>query len=106
MLAAALASDRAKPLEREVQRMRLVKSAKEMALMKNAADLSASAHAKVCSPTTLIQQGRSRGRRADRQVMRFAKAGGTENALAAHFEYQCTLEGAERPAYVPVVASG
>ena len=38
--------------------------------------------------------------------MRFAKAGGTEAALAAHFEYQCALGGAERPAYVPVVASG
>jgi intermediate cleaving peptidase 55 len=38
--------------------------------------------------------------------MRFAKAGGTEAALAAHFEYTCALGGAERPAYVPVVASG
>lgn len=38
--------------------------------------------------------------------MRFAKAGGTEAALAAHFEYNCALEGADRPAYVPVVASG
>lgn len=38
--------------------------------------------------------------------MRFAKVGGTEAALAAHFEYQCALGGAERPAYVPVVASG
>jgi intermediate cleaving peptidase 55 len=47
MLAAALASDRAKPLEREVQKMRLVKSPREMRLMKAAADLSAEAHAKV-----------------------------------------------------------
>lgn len=47
MLAAALASDRAKPLEREVQRMRLVKSPRELGLMKDAADLSAAAHAKV-----------------------------------------------------------
>lgn len=38
--------------------------------------------------------------------MRFAESGGTESALAAHFEYLCALEGAERPAYVPVVASG
>jgi len=29
-----------------------------------------------------------------------------EASLAAHFEYLCTLEGAERMAYVPVVASG
>ena len=47
MLAAALTSDRAKPLEREVQRMRLVKSRRELRLMKDAADLSADAHAKV-----------------------------------------------------------
>jgi intermediate cleaving peptidase 55 len=47
MLAAALASDRAKPLEREVQKMRLIKSTRELRLMKNAADLSADAHAKV-----------------------------------------------------------
>ena len=49
MLAAALASDRARPLEREVQKMRLVKSRRELRLMKDAADLSADAHAKVCS---------------------------------------------------------
>ena len=48
MLAAALASDRARPLEREVQKMRLVKSRRELRLMKDAADLSADAHAKVC----------------------------------------------------------
>lgn len=47
-----------------------------------------------------------RENKADWQVMRFAKAGGTESALAAHFEYTCALGGAERPAYVPVVASG
>ena len=47
MLAAALASDRARPLEREVQKMRLVKSRRELRLMKDAADLSADAHAKV-----------------------------------------------------------
>jgi intermediate cleaving peptidase 55 len=85
MLAAALASDRARPLEREVQKNRLVKSKRELGLMKDAADLSAGAHT---------------------EVMRFAKAGGTEAALAAHFEYHCALGGAERPAYVPVVASG
>jgi intermediate cleaving peptidase 55 len=49
MLAAALTSDRARPLEREVQRMRLVKSRRELGLMKDAADLSADAHAKVGS---------------------------------------------------------
>lgn len=29
-----------------------------------------------------------------------------EASLAAHFEYLCVLGGAERMAYVPVVASG
>ena len=29
-----------------------------------------------------------------------------EASLAAHFEYLCMLGGAERMAYVPVVASG
>ena len=48
MLAAALASDRARPLEREAQKMRLVKSRRELRLMKDAADLSADAHTKAC----------------------------------------------------------
>jgi intermediate cleaving peptidase 55 len=47
MLAAALASDRAKPLEREVQKMRLIKSRRELRLMKAAADFSADAHTQV-----------------------------------------------------------
>jgi intermediate cleaving peptidase 55 len=38
--------------------------------------------------------------------MRFTKPGLSEGALAAHFEYLCALKGSERPAYVPVVASG
>lgn len=40
------------------------------------------------------------------QVMRFTEPGLSEGHLAAHFEYQCALQGSERPAYVPVVASG
>lgn len=38
--------------------------------------------------------------------MRFAQPGMSEHALAAHFEYLCGLSGSQRPAYVPVVASG
>lgn len=38
--------------------------------------------------------------------MKFARPGTPESALAAHFEYLCALSGAQRPAYVPVVASG
>ena len=40
------------------------------------------------------------------QTMRFTRPGLSESALAAHFEYLCALEGAQRLAYVPVVASG
>lgn len=38
--------------------------------------------------------------------MRLAEPGMSEATLAAHFEYICAREGAQRPAYVPVVASG
>ena len=38
--------------------------------------------------------------------MRFTQPGISEAAIAAHFEYLCALGGAQRPAYVPVVASG
>lgn len=38
--------------------------------------------------------------------MRFTRPGISEAALAAHFEYLCTMSGAQRMAYVPVVASG
>lgn len=38
--------------------------------------------------------------------MRFTEPGMSEHELAAHFEYICALHGAQRPAYVPVVASG
>lgn len=40
------------------------------------------------------------------QTMRFARPGLSESALAAHFEYLCSMSGAQRMAYVPVVASG
>lgn len=53
--------------------------------MKRAADISAEGHTR---------------------VMRAAEAGRAESQLVAEFEYRCALEGAERPAYVPVVASG
>ncbi len=38
--------------------------------------------------------------------MRFTHPGMSEAALCAHFEYLCCLDGAQRLAYVPVVASG
>jgi hypothetical protein len=40
------------------------------------------------------------------QTMRFTEPGMSEADLQAHFEYMCSRWGAQRPAYVPVVASG
>jgi intermediate cleaving peptidase 55 len=85
MLAAALASDHAKPLERAVQALRVRKSPAEIALMARAGEISGRAHA---------------------EVMRFSRPGVSEAQVAAHFEYNCAMKGSERPAYVPVVASG
>lgn len=38
--------------------------------------------------------------------MQFTQPGMSEHAVASYFEYICALSGAQRPAYVPVVASG
>lgn len=38
--------------------------------------------------------------------MRLSEPGLSEADLAAHFEYMCARGGSQRPAYVPVVASG
>ena len=40
------------------------------------------------------------------QTMRFTEPRMSEHIVAAHFEYLCAREGSQRPAYVPVVASG
>ncbi|KIK55353.1 hypothetical protein GYMLUDRAFT_231086 [Collybiopsis luxurians FD-317 M1] len=74
-----------KPLAPEVGRLRAIKSVAEQKLMRTAADISGRAHAK---------------------TMRFTRPGLSEAALAAHFDYLCSLSGAQRLAYVPVVASG
>lgn len=47
MIAAALTSERAKPLQGPLQRLRTVKSEREIKVMKKAADLSAAAHTRV-----------------------------------------------------------
>ncbi|ODO07430.1 xaa-Pro aminopeptidase [Cryptococcus wingfieldii CBS 7118] len=85
LLAGALSSGRVVPLDRYIQKLRLVKSPVEIALMKRAAEISSRAHEK---------------------VMRAAKAGGREAELEAVFEFECAMKGSERQAYVPVVASG
>ncbi|OBZ71886.1 Intermediate cleaving peptidase 55 [Grifola frondosa] len=44
--------------------------------------------------------------RAHTKTMCFAQPDISEHVLAAHFEYLCAREGSQRPAYVPVIASG
>ncbi|KAF9551563.1 hypothetical protein CPC08DRAFT_715038 [Agrocybe pediades] len=74
-----------RPLAPQMGKLRSIKSKAEQRVMRQAADISGRAHAK---------------------VMRFAQPGMLEAKLEAHFEYICALEGAQRLAYVPVVASG
>ncbi|KAK4055681.1 aminopeptidase [Microbotryomycetes sp. JL201] len=80
---------RVKSASQEFEKLRLVKSAAEIKVLRKAADISADAHAKVmrfCEPTST--------------------SGKTEASLVAHFEYQTALANSARPAYVPVCASG
>ncbi|KAI5116860.1 hypothetical protein M0805_009170 [Coniferiporia weirii] len=81
----ALPSSKRRSLAAELGKMRSVKSKAEQQVMLQAAQISGRAHAK---------------------TMRFTDPGMPESSLAAHFEYLCALHGSQRPAYVPVVASG
>lgn len=54
MIAAALASDKARSLSREMHRLRSVKSENEIRLMKKAADLSSAAHTSVRNGSTML----------------------------------------------------
>lgn len=81
----SLSSARRKSLAPHVSKLRAIKSEDEQRVMRAAADISGRAHAK---------------------TMRFTRPGIPEAALAAHFEYLCSLSGSQRQAYVPVVASG
>lgn len=72
-------------LAREIEPLRVRKSANELRVMKRAGDVSSEAMA---------------------QTMKFCEPGRTEAQLQATFEYHCGLQGSQRPAYVPVVASG
>ena len=59
--------------------------------MKRAGEISSEAHTRVMRTTAKrIAAGQET----------------TEGMLAAEFEYHCAMAGSERPAYVPVVASG
>ncbi|QRW15684.1 Metallopeptidase family M24 [Rhizoctonia solani] len=98
--------ERHKPrsLHKEVMKLRKIKSLAERIAMRKAADVSGTSHAKAV-PVYLDSLSNVFTRRLD-QTMRFAKSAETEAQLAAHFEYVCALQGAQRPAYVPVVARG
>jgi len=65
--------------------MRLVKDARELALMRRAASISAAAH---------------------RRAMRSARAGQFEYQVEAELLYEFRRNGAQFPAYWPIVASG
>lgn len=87
--------EKCRDLGKHVAKFRLVKSPAEQRLMKGAALRSARAHA---------------------MTMQFARPGLSEADLEAHFQYICAVSfdakdglgtnGCQRPAYVPVVASG
>ncbi|GJE84829.1 peptidase M24 [Phanerochaete sordida] len=81
----SLSSKMRQPLAPKLAKIRAVKSEPEQQLMRCAADISAHAHTK---------------------TMRFTEPDMSEHAVAAHFEYLCARDGSQRPAYVPVVASG
>ncbi|KAN0063967.1 aminopeptidase [Thecaphora frezii] len=72
-------------LSREVERLRFKKSANELRVMRRAGRISGEAMA---------------------EVMRYVEPGKSEAQLQAVFEYHCAINGAQRPAYVPVVAGG
>lgn len=72
-------------LAREVERLRFKKSLNEVRVMKRAGWASGEAMA---------------------ETMGFVRPGVSEAQLQAVFEYNCGLRGSQRPAYVPVVASG
>jgi len=81
----SIAGTKRKSLAPEVAKLRSIKSETEQRIMRTAADISGRAHAK---------------------TMRFTEPGMSEHAVASHMEYLCSLAGAQRLAYVPVVASG
>ncbi|KAK0547111.1 aminopeptidase [Tilletia horrida] len=81
-------------LAREVEALRVRKSEAELRAMKKAADVSASAMTKLMGFPAL-----HRARHGKNVPI-------SEGQLQATFEYECAMRGAQRPAYVPVVASG
>lgn len=96
------------PLSPYLATLRLIKSPAEQALMKKAADISGRAHAKTMRFTNLRSSGASQQRQPYGSATASVGEGEPlrEAQIEAHFEYLCRLAGAQRLAYVPVVASG
>ncbi|KAF7799118.1 hypothetical protein EIP86_010348 [Pleurotus ostreatoroseus] len=84
-LAESISNAKLQPLAPQVAKLRTYKSESEQRIMRAAADISGTAHA---------------------LTMRYTQPGMSEHAVASYFEYLCAMDGAQRPAYVPVVASG
>jgi intermediate cleaving peptidase 55 len=78
-------TNRSHSLAKELDKMRLIKSGNELRLMRRAGRV---------------------GSQAMMEAMRAARPGCTEWQLQSTFESSCGMQGAQRPAYVPVVASG
>ena len=72
-------------LEHRIHEMRLFKSEAEIAIMQQAADISAAAH---------------------RHLMQTCQPGMMEYQLEAEFQHQCALQGARHQAYSPIVGGG
>ena len=100
----ALNSSRRKPLAPVVAKLRSIKSPAEQAVMRAAADVSGTAFAKVNPPSPPLIQNVAL--LPSSQTMRFTQPRMSEHTIASHFEYLCAVAGSQRPAYVPVVASG
>ncbi|KAF9651028.1 peptidase M24 [Thelephora ganbajun] len=95
----ALSSARRKALAPVVANLRSIKSPAEQAVMKTAAAL-------LPRPIHLSPSLLSNVTLLHLQTMRYTHPNMSEHAIASHFEYLCAVAGSQRPAYVPVVASG
>lgn len=73
------------PLSKELDKLRIIKSDNELRLMRRAGRV---------------------GSQAMMESMKVARPGCSEWQLQSTFESSCGMQGAQRPAYVPVVASG
>jgi len=100
----ALNSPRRKALAPVVAKLRSIKSPAEQAVMRAAAGISGTAFAKVDLPFTPPHPNLTSN--PPPQTMRFTQPTMSEHVIASHFEYLCAVAGSQRPAYVPVVASG